>query len=94
MPADEAQRFKAAIAEEGALTSDIGDPKQIDSIVRRIHAMGGLTPQSSTVQRLLVYIGRKTAIFAYVQNNEICNANLGPAKSSMMLLYSVIGEPV
>jgi hypothetical protein len=94
LPADAAQRFKAAIAEKGALTSDIADPNQIDTIIRRIHSLGGLTPQSNTVRRLFVYIGRKTAIFAYVQNNEICTANLGPAKASIMLLYSVIGQPV
>jgi hypothetical protein len=94
IPVLDAQRFKATMALHGAFTSEISDRDQIGRILKRIRALGGLTPKAETVQRLLVYIGKQNALFAYVQNNEICSANSGPAKSSMMLLYSVIGETV
>jgi hypothetical protein len=91
VPVGDAQRFKTTLALHGAYTSEIRDPEQIGDIVNRIHALGGLTPKPENIERLLVFIGKRNALFAYVQNNEICTANLGAAKPSLLLLYSVIG---
>ena len=94
VPIGDAQRFKATLALHGAYTAEIRDPEQIGGIVNRIHALGGLTPKPENIERLLVYIGKRNALFAYVQNNQICTANLGAAKPSLLLLYSVIGVTV
>jgi hypothetical protein len=94
MPLGDAQRFKTTLARHGAFTSEISDKEQIGDIVNRIHALGGLTPKPETIERLLVYIGKQSALFAYVQNDQICTANLGAAKPSLLLLYSVIGSTV
>jgi hypothetical protein len=91
MPVGDAQRFKTTLALHGAYTSEISDKEQIGDIVNRIQALGGLTPKPENIQKLLVYIGKQNALFAYVQNDLVCTANLGAAKPSLLLLYSVIG---
>jgi hypothetical protein len=76
LPVGEAQRIKKNLTSR-RVTSEIRDREQIGGIVSRIHALGGLTPKSETIERLLVDIG-KLPMSRMTRSVWICMAILAP----------------